>query len=68
MTLKQLRYLLAIVEHGSMLKASRALDVTQPTLSAMLRNLEAELEVSIFERSSQNLQLTQIGKCVIIME
>lgn len=65
MTLKQLRYLLSIVEYGSMLKASRALNVTQPTLSAMLRNLEAELEVSIFERSSQNLQLTQIGKCVV---
>ncbi len=65
MTLKQLGYLLAIVEHGSMLKASRALNVTQPTLSAMLRNLEAELEVSIFERSSQNLQLTQIGRCIV---
>ncbi|MBO5962990.1 MAG: LysR family transcriptional regulator [Bacteroidales bacterium] len=65
MTLQQLKYLLSIVEHGSMLKASRALDVTQPTLSAMLRKLESELEVSIFDRSSQNLKLTEIGECII---
>ncbi len=65
MTLQQLEYLLAIVEHGSMLKASRACEVTQPTLSAMLHKLEGELNVRILDRSVQPLRVTEIGKEII---
>ncbi len=65
MTLQQLEYLIAIYENGSMLKASRACEVTQPTLSAMLQKLEKELNVSIFDRSVQPLRVTEIGKEII---
>lgn len=65
MTLQQFEYLLAICEHGNMLRASKRLGVTQPTLSIMLRKLEAELDVIIFERSNQHLRLTEAGKQVV---
>lgn len=65
MTLQQLKYLLGIVEAGSMLKASKNFGITQPTLSAMLKKLEAELDISIFDRSSQSMRLTAMGECVV---
>lgn len=65
MTLQQFEYLLAICEHGNMLRASKKLGVTQPTLSIMLRKLEAELDIDIFDRSTQPLRLTEAGKQVV---
>jgi len=65
MTLQQFEYLLAICEHGNMLRASKKLGVTQPTLSIMLRKLEAELDINIFDRSTQPLRLTEAGKQVV---
>lgn len=65
MTLQQFEYLLAICEHGNMLRASKKLGVTQPTLSIMLRKLEAELDINIFDRTTQPLRLTEAGKQVV---
>lgn len=65
MTLQQFEYLLAICEHGNMLRASKKLGVTQPTLSIMLRKLETELDIDIFDRSTQPLRLTEAGKQVV---
>ena len=65
MTLQQFEYLLAICEHGNMLRASKRLGVTQPTLSIMLRKLETELDIDIFDRSTQPLHLTEAGKQVV---
>lgn len=65
MTLQQFEYLLAICEHGNMLRASKKLGVTQPTLSIMLRKLETELDIDIFDRSIQPLRLTEAGKQVV---
>lgn len=65
MTLQQFEYLLAICEHGNMLRASKRLGVTQPTLSIMLRKLETELDIDIFDRSTQPLRLTEAGKQVV---
>lgn len=65
MTLQQFEYLLAICEHGNMLRASKKLGVTQPTLSIMLNKLENELDVRIFDRSTQPLRLTEAGRHVV---
>ena len=65
MTLQSFEYLLAICEHGNMLRASKKLGVTQPTLSIMLRKLETELDIDIFDRSTQPLRLTEAGKQVV---
>lgn len=61
MTLQQLRYLVAIDQHSSFAKASDALDVSQPTLSAMIGKLEDELDVKLFDRSNRKIRTTAIG-------
>ncbi|WP_207484498.1 LysR family transcriptional regulator [Arenibaculum pallidiluteum] len=61
MDLRQLRYFLAVAEHGSILKASQHLRVAQPSISAHLRNLEQELGVVLFERSTRGVVATVEG-------
>lgn len=50
MTLQQLRYVLAALDHGSFSAAAEALHMAQPSLSEQVRALEAELGVALFER------------------
>lgn len=61
MTLQQLRYVVAIDNHRSFAMAAEALGVTQPTLSGMVRKLEEELDVTLFERDSRKVATTAIG-------
>lgn len=65
MTLQQLRYIVAIDRYRNFAKAAAELDVTQPTLSAMLGKLEDELGVRLFERSNKSVCPTSIGETVI---
>lgn len=65
MTLQQLRYLVAIDQHQSFAAASAALDVTQPTLSAMVGKLEEELDVRIFERTNRRVRTTSLGSRIV---
>jgi LysR family hydrogen peroxide-inducible transcriptional activator len=53
MNLRDLRYLLAVVEHGHFRRAAEACGVSQPTLSIQLRKLEEQLGVTLFERASK---------------
>lgn len=61
MTLLQLKYIVKIVECGSMNEASRELYVSQPALSSAVKELENELGIEIFTRSSQGITLTVDG-------
>lgn len=61
MTLLQLKYIVKIVECGSMNEASHALYISQPALSAAVKDLENELGIEIFTRSSQGIALTVDG-------
>ena len=65
MTLQQLEYIVAVYRTRHFVKAAEACGVTQPTLSAMIQKLEAELDVKLFERSSQQVIPTPIGKVVV---
>lgn len=65
MTLQQLKYLLAIDRCRNFARAAEELDVTQPTLSAMLVKLEEELGVTLFERSNKQVRPTAAGLAVI---
>ena len=65
MTLQQLEYIVAVYRTRHFVKAAEACGVTQPTLSAMIQKLEAELDVKLFERSSQQVMPTAIGKVVV---
>ncbi len=62
MTLQQLNYFLAAVEHGSFSAAAAALQLAQPSLSEQIRRLEAELGVPLFVRAGRGLELTEAGR------
>ena len=61
MTLQQLRYIAKVVECGSITEAARQLYISQPSLSAAVRDLEAELGVVLFNRSARGITLTTDG-------
>ena len=61
-TFEQLRVLRAIVTHGTFRAAAKALHKSQPALSAMIRNLEAECGFSIFSRETYRPELTREGR------
>lgn len=65
MTIQQLEYILAVDRYRHFGKAAEYCLVTQPTLSAMIQKLEEELEVKLFDRSSQPIQPTAVGVKVI---
>lgn len=58
MNLRDLRYLLAVAEHGHFGRAAELCGASQPTLSVQLRKLEEELGVTLFERSAKGVAAT----------
>ena len=64
MNLQQLEYILALDVHRNHAKAANACNVTQPTLSMMVRKLEDELGVKMFDKS-QPLKPTKAGEVII---
>lgn len=65
MTLTELRYLVAIADHGHFGRAAAAAGVAQPTLSAQLRKLEDYLGVELVERSRKGVRLTAAGERIV---
>ena len=61
MTLQQLKYVIEVVSAGSISRAAERLFVTQPSLSNAIRELEQELGVELFLRTSRGVALTQDG-------
>lgn len=61
MYFKELRYVLAIKECGSISKAAEKLYLTQPALSRYIKNLEDSLDTKLFEKSGRKLILTDSG-------
>ena len=61
MTLQQLKYIIKIVECGSITEAARQLFISQPSLSGALKAVETELGVEIFNRSSKGISLSADG-------
>jgi DNA-binding transcriptional LysR family regulator len=60
--LTPLRYFRAIAQAGHMTKAARALGVSQPALSAMLKKLEAEVGAALLDRTGRGVELTEAGR------
>ncbi|MDX2001051.1 MAG: LysR substrate-binding domain-containing protein [Chitinophagales bacterium] len=65
MNLQQLEYIIAIDSYRHFAKAAEKCFVTQPTLSMMVQKLEEELDVKIFDRTSQPVKPTPIGEQII---
>ena len=65
MTLRELRYLVALADLGHFGRAAQACHVSQPTLSTQLRKLEESLGVTLFERTNRRLHVTPTGKRIV---
>ncbi len=65
MNLQQLEYIVAVDKHRHFQRAADECCVTQATLSMMIKKLEEELEVIIFDRSKQPVVPTETGKEII---
>ena len=64
-TLKQLQYLVSLHQHGHFGRAADACSVSQSTLSAGLRDLEALLGVVLVERTKRAVRFTSLGEAVV---
>ena len=62
MHLRDIHYLITIVEEGSLSRAAEKLYVTQPTLSHFLSKMEEELGTELFHRKNGRLHLTSSGR------
>ena len=65
MTIQQLRYIIAIDQYRHFGKAAEACNLTQPTLSLMVKKMEEELDVRIFDREAHPVRPTEIGRKII---
>lgn len=61
MELRELEYFLAIVNHGNISEAARALHITQPAMTRSLQHLEEELGKPLMIRGSRRIELTEDG-------
>jgi DNA-binding transcriptional LysR family regulator len=65
MEIRQLRYLVTIVETGGFTRAAERVHVAQPGVSAQIRQLERELGQELLDRSGRTVRLTDAGEAVL---
>ncbi len=65
MDVRQLEYVVAVVDHGGFTAAAHALHVSQPALSQAVAALEADLGVVLFDRLGRTVQLTAAGESLL---
>jgi LysR family hydrogen peroxide-inducible transcriptional activator len=65
MTLQELKYLVALADHGHFGKAAEACFITQSTLSTQIKKLEDFLGVTLFDRSLKRITPTPIGREIL---
>lgn len=62
MKLQQLKYAVTVAKYGSITEAARKLYVSQPSVTAAIRDLESEMNVTIFSRTSKGVVVTEEGE------
>ena len=62
MTLQQLRYVLCVAAKGSISEAAKSLFVAQPSLSNAIRDLENEINITIFHRTNKGVVVSSEGE------
>jgi DNA-binding transcriptional LysR family regulator len=61
MTLQQLRYVITVAEKGTISEAAHALFISQPSLTNAIKELERELQITIFHRTNKGVLLSNQG-------
>lgn len=64
-TIRQLEYIVAVAEHRSFHEAARRCHVSQPGLSAQIRQVEETLGVRLFERDRRHVFVTPEGEVIV---
>ena len=62
MTLMQMKYAIAVADTKSMNEAARSLFITQPSLSASVKELENEIGIELFKRTNRGITVTPEGE------
>ena len=62
MTLQQLRYIITVAAKGTISEAAKALYISQPSLTAAIKELEREMGIIIFSRTNKGVDLTPDGE------
>lgn len=65
MTLQQIEYIVAVDKYRHFAKAAESCGISQSTLSTLIQKLEAELDVSIFDRNSHPVKPTAVGEEIL---
>lgn len=64
MDIQKLKYFIAVVENGTVSKAAKVLNMTQPPLSMLLKKFEEDIGIQLFRREGKRLFLTDSGQLV----
>ena len=61
MTIQQLKYIVSVVENGTITEAAKKLYISQPSLSNAIKDIEEEVGITIFIRSRAGIVVTPEG-------
>ncbi|MBO8433843.1 MAG: LysR family transcriptional regulator [Tyzzerella sp.] len=62
MTLQQLKYVITVSESGSISEAAKSLFISQPSLTNAIKDLEKEMNISIFTRTNKGIAISKEGE------
>ena len=62
MTLQQLKYITLVAEKGNITDAAKALYISQPSLTAAIKELEKEMNIQIFDRTNKGVHVSKEGE------
>jgi DNA-binding transcriptional LysR family regulator len=61
-TIRQIQAFVFVVRHGSFTKAAQEMFLTQSAVSLLVRELESVLNTRLIDRTTRNIQITEVGK------